>query len=308
MAFAHHRWMYNRNHPNRVGLRDEFKEGVAGFIAKARTLDNFCIEGTIRYPCVKCKCVKLLGEDIVTCHLFKKEFMKNYYVWIAHGENLDSVNDGDFHNFFGGEEGSPVVDNNVKNSRFNDMMRDVFEMFLGAQSETNDEPKKFFKELEEASCPLYEGSMHSKLSVVVRLLQIKSDSSISQSSMNFIIGLMNELNQCNINLLKDFYTAKKLVFKLGLSSERIHYYENGCMLFYKDDASLDNCKFCNKPHYKDAANDKKKKTPMKAMHYLPLIPRLKRLYASMSSAPHMRWHYEHRRLDSVLWHPSNGEA
>ncbi|XP_019240549.1 PREDICTED: uncharacterized protein LOC109220542 [Nicotiana attenuata] len=44
------------------------------------------------------------------------------------------------------------------------------------------------------------------------------------------------------------------------------------------------------------------------MHYLPLIPRLKRLYASMSPAPHMRWHYEHRRPPGILCHPSDGEA
>nr|XP_009629161.1 uncharacterized protein LOC104119378 [Nicotiana tomentosiformis] len=271
---------------------DKFTEGVDGFISKARTLYDFCIEGTIRCPCVKCKCVKLLGEDVVTCHLFEKGYMENYYVWIAHGENVDSLNYGNFHNSFGGEEGSPVVDNNVENSRFN-MMRDAFEMFLGAQSEPNDEAKMFFKELEEASCPLYEGSMHSKLSIVVRLLQIKSDSSISQSGMNSIIGLMNEFNHFS---------------KLGRSSERIHCCENGCMLFYKDDASLENKKICNKPRYKDATNDKKKKTPVKAMHYLPLIPKLKRLYTSMSSAPHMRWHYENRRPDGVLCHPSDGEA
>nr|XP_009612382.1 uncharacterized protein LOC104105682 [Nicotiana tomentosiformis] len=208
MAFAHRRWMYNRNHPNRVGLRDEFKEGVARFIAKPRTFDDFRIEGTIRYPCVKCMCIKLLGEDVVTCHLFKKRFMKNYYVWTTHEENLDSVNNVDFHNSFGSEEGSPVVENNIEYSRFNDMMRNAFEMFPRAQFEPNDEAKRFFKELEEASCPLYEDSVHSKLSVAVRLLQIKSDSSISQSGMNYIIGLMNELNPSNIDLSKEFYTTK----------------------------------------------------------------------------------------------------
>ncbi|KAM3378772.1 hypothetical protein P3S68_011185 [Capsicum galapagoense] len=44
------------------------------------------------------------------------------------------------------------------------------------------------------------------------------------------------------------------------------------------------------------------------MHYLPLIPRLKRFYASMSSFPHMRWHYENKRLPGVLCHLSDGEA
>ncbi|WMV09352.1 hypothetical protein MTR67_002737 [Solanum verrucosum] len=48
--------------------------------------------------------------------------------------------------------------------------------------------------------------------------------------------------------------------------------------------------------------------PVKALHYLPLIPRLKRLYASMRSAPHMRWHHEYRRPPGVLSHPSDGET
>ncbi|XP_019240729.1 PREDICTED: uncharacterized protein LOC109220717 [Nicotiana attenuata] len=275
-AFFSSRWMYNRNHPNRAGLRGEFIEVVAKFIAKAQSLDNFLIGGRIRCPCVKCKCVKSLKSDEIKVHLYKK---------------------------------GPIAEHNIENSRYNEMMRDAFGTFPGVQSEPNDEAKRFYEQLVEASRPLYEGSVHSKLSVAVRLLSIKSDSSISQAGMNSIIGLMNELNPSNIDLPKDFYTAKKLVSKLGLSSERIDYCEKGCMLFYKDDTSLENCKFCNQPRFKEIRNaNTKKKVPVKAMHYLPLIPRLKRLYASMSSAPHMRWHYEHRRPPGILCHPSDGEA
>lgn len=150
--------------------------------------------------------------------------------------------------------------------------------------------------------------MHSKLFVAVRLLSIKSDYSISQPGMDSIIGLVNKLNPNKIDLPKDFYMTKKMVSKLRLSSERIDCCEKGCMLFYKDDAALENCKFCNQARYKEVTNVKRKKVPVKSMHYLPLIPRLKRLYASMSSAPHMRWHYEHKRPPGVLCHPSDGEA
>ncbi|XP_070036046.1 uncharacterized protein [Nicotiana tomentosiformis] len=45
------------------------------------------------------------------------------------------------------------------------MARDAFEMFPDVQSEPNDEAKSFFKQLDEASCPLYEGLVHFKLSV-----------------------------------------------------------------------------------------------------------------------------------------------
>ncbi|WMV46391.1 hypothetical protein MTR67_039776 [Solanum verrucosum] len=48
--------------------------------------------------------------------------------------------------------------------------------------------------------------------------------------------------------------------------------------------------------------------PVQAMHYLPFIPRLKRLYASMRFAPHMRCHREYRRSPGVMSHPSDGEA
>ena len=43
--------MYNRLYPNHVGLREEYKDGVSGFIAKAMTLNEFLTEGIIRYPC-----------------------------------------------------------------------------------------------------------------------------------------------------------------------------------------------------------------------------------------------------------------
>ena len=79
-----------------------------------------------------------------------------------------------------------------------------------------------------------------------------------------------------------------MVSKLGLSLERIDCCEKGCMLFNKDDATLENCKFCNQARYKKVTNVKRKKVPVKTMHYLTLIPRLNRLYASMRSALHMR--------------------
>jgi len=44
------------------------------------------------------------------------------------------------------------------------------------------------------------------------------------------------------------------------------------------------------------------------MHYLPIIPRLKRLFASHSSAQHMRWYYENPREPGVLCHPFDGKA
>jgi len=42
---------------------------------------------------------------------------------------------------------------------------------------------------------------------------------------------------------------------------------------------------------------KHKDVNVKRVHDLPLIPRLNRLYASMSYAPHMRWNFENKRKE-----------
>jgi len=47
---------------------------------------------------------------------------------------------------------------------------------------------------------------------------------------------------------------------------------------------------------------------MKKIFYLPIIPILQRLFASMQITGQMTWHYDNRRPLGVLRHPFNGEA
>lgn len=75
MEFAHSKWMYDRTHPNRVGLRVEFINGVKEFIAKAKTRNDFLIEGKIRCPCAKCKYIKLLKPDKVEFHILRRIYV-----------------------------------------------------------------------------------------------------------------------------------------------------------------------------------------------------------------------------------------
>ncbi|KAF3665997.1 hypothetical protein FXO37_10786 [Capsicum annuum] len=194
-------WMYNRTYLNHVGLREEYKDGVAEFIAKAMTLDDFLTVGIIRYPYWKSNCGKLLSPDLVALHLYKNGFMLNYTVWIVHGE-CSSANDFSFQNYIE----SPIRENNVESSRYSEMVRDVFGTHSGAQNESNDEAKHFYEQLKEASHLLYEGSVHSKLSVAVRLLSIKSDYSIYQEGMNSIAKCA--WNSCHENEIQDIFKLK----------------------------------------------------------------------------------------------------
>ncbi|XP_068475068.1 uncharacterized protein [Phaseolus vulgaris] len=109
---------------------------------------------------------------------------------------------------------------------------------------------------------------------------------------------------------KNYYKAKKIVSNLGLKAQNIDCCEAGCMLYYKDDNLLIECKFCHLPRYFPPKGDKGryKQLPRKRMFYLPIIPRLQRLYASVESAKQMRWHFENKKEDGILRHPCHGEA
>jgi len=49
-----------------------------------------------------------------------------------------------------------------------------------------------------------------------------------------------------------------------------------------------------------------KRLTVKVMLYFPIIPRLKRLFATTKIAKLIRWHAKDRVNDGKLWHPTNG--
>jgi len=301
-----------------AGLKPEFIDGVRDFIEHTMTLDIFKNNGLVRCPCSACKCLNFFKPDRVMVHLYRNGFKPRYFVWIDHGES-DGL-DGMFYNSMHVDVYNMVAPHGqirveqvrVEHDRVHEMINDAFGVQGGMEPEQyfdeapNEEARHFYDQLEESSRPLCEGSPHSALSVAVRLMNIKSDWNVPNAAMDSMVDLLGELVNPEFNIPKNFYQAKRLVSKLGLTYDRIHCCVNGCMLFYKTDSELENCKFCGHARYKRTPAGKM--VPVQAMHYLPLIPRLKRLYASMRSAPHMRWHREYRRSPGVLSHPSDGEA
>ncbi|VVA40034.1 PREDICTED: transposon, partial [Prunus dulcis] len=72
--------------------------------------------------------------------------------------------------------------------------------------------------------------------------------------------------------------------------------------------TLDTCPICNESRFKMTSHNRTTKIPQKVMRYLPLKPRLQRLYMSTHTATDMRWHKEKRVDDDVMRHPADGEA
>ena len=150
----------------------------------------------------------------------------------------------------------------------------------------NMEAAKFYEMLNSAQQPLWPGCKNtSELSAAITMLNIKSKHNMSQACFNDVMKFMKESNHPDNVVPYNFRETKKIVAGLGLSRIKIDCCMNGCMLYYKEDNTLKECKFCRKPRYK-AHNECKKKYKdvlYKRLHYLPLIRRLQRLYASTTS-------------------------
>ncbi|XP_016177767.1 uncharacterized protein LOC107620058 [Arachis ipaensis] len=307
----HRKWMYNRNFPNRGGLRQEFVNGVRHFIDTVTKQPQFVLEGSvIRCPCNKHKNTIFSTPDEVSLDLYKYGFMPRYWCWDSHGEsplhlNVDQDN----------QEGTCSFSHAnvpIKNSYESMVVDAVGSEFMSQFEEHMEEPpnteaKIFYDLLQSAQRPLFEGCIdHSELSMAVKMLSIKAKGNVSQQIFDDFVKAMKEVMPKDNLLVSNFYEAKKLVSKLGMESNKIDCCINGCMLYYnEDDIPRKECKFCHSPRYK--IGKKGKQVPLKRMHYLPLIPRLRRLYASMSTAPHMRWHFDHE-FKGVFEHPSDSKA
>jgi len=103
--------------------------------------------------------------------------------------------------------------------------------------------------------------------------------------------------------------TSRLVSKLGMEAKRIDCCVDDCMLYYNNGV-LTECKFCNMSRYhaKTVGTSNRKLVPVKAMFYLPIIPRLQRMFASLQTTSQMTCHYENKRSSGMLCHPSDGEA
>ena len=157
--------------------------------------------------------------------------------------------------------------------------------------------------LKAANLPLYPGcETLTHMSVTGRMASLKTDFRIPERLYDKICQLIIELLPKDNRMTSSFYDTKKQISALGLSVENIDCCINGCMIYWGPTASMTQCDDCGVSRW---ITDK---TPRKQFHYFTLGPRLQRLYASTTTASHMRWHVEHRSEDREKCHPSDSEA
>jgi len=175
------------------------------------------------------------------------------------------------------------------------------------------EVQKFFELLKAAEEPLHEHTTVSVLAFVTQLMAIKSKFVFSNNCYRELLKLISDVLPANHKLPKDMYQSKKLLSGLGMDYEKIDVCPDNCMLFWKEHSNEKKCLNCGKSRFVEIRNDDGEKVmteiAYKQLRYMPLTPRLKRLYISKKTALHMRWHREGvRENKEVMVHPADGEA
>ncbi|XP_019197160.1 PREDICTED: uncharacterized protein LOC109191027 [Ipomoea nil] len=302
-------WMYTRI---RNGLlTEEFLAGLETFIQFATSQHSWMDGERIKCPCNQRKCqnTKYLDVPTVKYHLAKYGFVSDYYVWRFHGEynvNLDVDQD---------VGGPPQVASEEASNAYQTMVMDAAGPEFNVdeiEESPNPEAQKFYDMLKAADQELWPGSnKHSQLSLIARLVSLKSENHISEKCFNQFTELLKEVVPED-NLVPDnLYETKRLLRGMGLPVQKIDCCKNNCMIYWESDIDMTTCKFCAHPRFKQTSRGttKRQKTNVayKKMYYFPLVPRLQRLYASNATANDMKWHANSVE-DGIMRHPSDSLA
>ena len=149
----------------------------------------------------------------------------------------------------------------------------------------NADARGFYKLVEEGKQPLYPGCKNfTHLGFIVKLYLLKCTHGFTESAFRGILKLIKEAFP-HVNLPSSFSVAKNMIRELGLDYQKIHACPNDCMLYWKENIDLINCKFCGVSRRKipkkgtDAPVSldlevKKSKVPAKVLRCFPLKPRM----------------------------------
>ncbi|KAF7152175.1 hypothetical protein RHSIM_Rhsim01G0051800 [Rhododendron simsii] len=253
---------------------------------------------------------------VVKIHLIRNGFDTSYKTWVHHGESVPAPQayDDDHHDpneGIGDEIGGEVPKDG------NQLQNMVEQVFIGGllDDDSDELPanlgrgdvRSFDKLFNAAQRKIYPESEKSVLAFIVEMLHVKVYKKMPNDTFNIMMNIIKGMRPDYDEAIPwNTYEAKKFLRDLGLGYVPIHACINDCALFWKENENLENCPKCNEPRYK--VNDGTgKKIPHKILRYLPLTPRLQRLYCCERIAPDMRWHKDKRVDDDELRHPADAQ-
>ncbi|GJX90712.1 hypothetical protein Tco_0344038 [Tanacetum coccineum] len=294
-----------------------YVDGVAAFIDYAvhnlQKMGNIDLRVNKQHLLMPCPCTKCLNHiehkvEEVQFHLFRNGIDLSYTNWTRHGEKdepsisapkpvnatTEFVDDTDFASDIPTDGPATVEMVNATKDNFDE-----------------DDLVKFQELLLDAEKPLYEGCPDfTKLSAIVKLLNLKGKYGASDKFFTELLGLIKKMLPAGNKMVEKTYQAKKVMKLMGSGYKKIHVCINNCLLYWKDDKDLTACRTCGISRWKVDNKTHKvyENIPAKVMWYFPIIPRLQRLFKIQSISEDLRWHATRRITDGVLRHPADSQA
>jgi hypothetical protein len=111
------------------------------------------------------------------------------------------------------------------------------------------------------------------------------------------------------SLTKNHHVAQLLISKLGLLYNNIHAYGKWCVLFMGEYFNAKSCSKCDGPKFSDKDC---KKFLVKVLRQFPIIPKLQRMFYSLTIPSLMKWHKENQSdtegRDGLIRHLCDSKA
>ncbi|KAK6775917.1 hypothetical protein RDI58_026918 [Solanum bulbocastanum] len=195
----------------------------------------------------------------------------------------------------------------------NNQFRDVAQV-EGVYDGPNEDAKKFYNLVEEASQELYPGcTRFSKLSFTLHLYLLKCLYGWSNESFTSLLELLKEVMP-EMNIPLSYNKTKSMGKNLDLDFEKIDARPNDCMLFRNDHKDDEFCHICGASRYikflkvdsELEPSKKQHRVSAKTLRHFPLILRLKILFMCSKTADSLRWHDEEHSKYGKLRHPADG--
>ncbi|XP_060182239.1 uncharacterized protein LOC132611897 [Lycium barbarum] len=244
---------------------NEYDRGVKYFLDK--TFERGSQGNEILCPCKRCFNQYWHTRTVVENHLFGYGFVNGYTKWVFHGERFSSTNMPHPNN---DDETSDIHDD--IDGLLYDTLRNVEGDMRheGVREGPSEDAKIFFKFVEEGKQELYPGCKNfSKLSFTIRLYLFKCIHGLSNVAFSDLLDLIKKAFPF-AQLPESFNKAIKVIKDLGLGYEKIHACLKDCMLFWNDNAKIDNCSVCGSSRWKNVRDDltnTNTKIPAKVLRY-----------------------------------------
>ena len=298
---AHREWMYTGRQSTKV-ITPEWFCKLEEFLNQAFVERK----ATVWCPCNKCKNQRLHSRDEIGLHLVSHGFVPDYYVWIHHGEAERAV-----------EEAAGEPEEDDRGTGLGGLINDYRDAQV-SEEEPEGAAKAFYDMLESSAAPLHAHTEYRQLKAIGDIMAIKARYNLSRDCFDEIMTAVGQwLPKAHI-LPSSLYAAKKILRALNMPYEQIHACPEGCVLFRKEYEHAKYCPKCGSSRYVevDPGDGQKRQSavPTNILRYLPVIPRIQRLYMDKETAKMMTWHKDGKRWKKdaskrdMLIHPSDGDA